>query len=132
MFDITPKEISRVRRERVQVQYGLAVSFLNKLLLKGKISLKEIPIEIRIDNLVLYLTDLRISRSLGCQSMIKTLKLLQSDILFANMKGRRTHDLLEVFVSNLKISDDIFRKVDEYVLYRKNIPQEVLQLLSKR
>lgn len=132
MFDITPKEISRVRRERVQVQYGLAVSFLNKLLLKGKISLKEIPIEIRIDNLVLYLTDLRISRSLGCQSMIKALKLLQSDILFANRRGSNTHDLLDVFVTNLKISDDIWGKVDEYDLYRKNIPQEILQLLSKR
>lgn len=129
MYNITEEEYIDVCARRGQSQIDQAFNFIDELLLQGRISLEEVPTELRIENPLLYISAFRIVHGLGCNEMVEMLQLLQSDILAAIKSCRQIGELTDIFAFNLNVAKNNYNGEEEYVDYEKAIPKEILQIV---
>lgn len=95
MYEITYGEYQKVVTDRLSYQNQLFVKLISKLILQDKITLEEIPQELRIKNCKIYISALRVSRN-NCKSLIETLKIMLSDIEKIELKSD-IDEIIELF-----------------------------------
>ena len=97
------------------------------LILNGKISIKDIPKELRINHTSFYTAILRINRN-SCNLSIKILKLILSDIECVETQSHKAKILL-IFSAGLQYLEINHPGDKQIENFRKTIPKEVLQKL---
>lgn len=126
MKDITNNEYQDVLINRLSFEKELFVEFILNLILQDKITLNEIPQNLRIKNRTFYLSALRISRN-SCNSIIKDLKLILYDIEYmAPSDKEKIITVLFDELQYLEINCSGDKQIDDF---KKSIPKEILQRL---
>lgn len=127
MKQINNREYQGVLINRLSFQNQLFVEFISKLILKGKITLDEVPQNLRIKHRAIYTSALRISR-IDCKTLIKDLKLILSDIECAEVQSDKDKiiDIFSFDFQYLKINYLGDKEVNDF---ERSIPEEILQKL---
>ncbi len=124
MKDFTNSEYQNILINRLSFEKQLFVEFVLKLILQEKVTLDEIPQNLRIKNRTFYLSALRMSRN-RCNSIIKDLKLILYDIEYmAPSDKEKIITVLSNELQYLQINYSGDNQIDDF---KKSIPQEILQ-----
>ena len=126
MKDVTNNEYQDILINRLSFEKQLFVKFVLKLILQGKITLDEVPQNIRIKNRTFYLSALRTSKN-SCNSIIKDLKLILCDIeSMAPSDKEKIITVLSNELQYLEINYSGDKQIDDF---KKSIPKKILQRL---
>lgn len=128
MYEITNGEYQKIVTDRLSYQNQLFFEFISKLILQGKITLEEIPQELRIKNCKIYISALRVSRN-NCKSLIEILKMMLSDIEKIELKSDKD-EIIELFFYDYQILLDNYLDDKQVENFKKFIPKEILEICS--
>lgn len=124
MKDFTNSEYQDILINRLSSEKQLFVEFVLKLILQEKVTLDEIPQNLRIKNHTFYLSALRMSRN-SCNSIIKDLKLILYDIEY--MAPSDKEKIITVLSNELQYLEINYLGDNQIDDFKKSIPQEILQ-----
>lgn len=112
------------KRISIDYLYQTAVQWIDHMLLKDEIMLKDVPREIRVSSSSIYVTAFRISDKISCKRFIRDLNILCDDLLVLDKDYFYRSNLISTLSTYLSINDHKGDK--EFEDFKEYIPETLL------